>query len=356
MASVTLSNVQKSYGSLGVIHGVRLSIEDGEFIALVGPSGCGKSTLLRMIAGLEEITEGDVLIGGKVVNELTPRERNIAMVFQSYALYPHMTVAENMGFNLRLSGAPKPVIAERVNEAARMLDLVPLLDRKPAQLSGGQRQRVAMGRAVVRNPAVFLFDEPLSNLDAKLRVQMRSEIKTLHQKVGTTSIYVTHDQIEAMTLADRIVVLNQGRVEQEGTPMELYKTPANLFVAAFIGSPAMNILDGTVDGEGGEAAARLGDGTAIRIAPDRKVKRGQAIKIGLRPEHLSPGTGGTALAGRTLLVEPTGAQTHVVFDLAGQPVTAIVDGEYPARYGARFEANIPAEQVHVFDRESGAAL
>ncbi|TCV73637.1 carbohydrate ABC transporter ATP-binding protein (CUT1 family) [Neorhizobium sp. R1-B] len=356
MASVTLSNVKKSYGSLEIIHGVRLSIEDGEFIALVGPSGCGKSTLLRMIAGLEEITDGDVLIGGKVVNELTPRERNIAMVFQSYALYPHMTVAENMGFNLRLSGATKQVIAERVGEAARMLDLVPLLDRKPAQLSGGQRQRVAMGRAVVRNPAVFLFDEPLSNLDAKLRVQMRSEIKTLHQKVGTTSIYVTHDQIEAMTLADRIVVLNQGRVEQEGTPLELYKTPANLFVAAFIGSPAMNILDGTVEGEGGEPAARLGDGTAIRIAPDRKVKRGQAIKVGLRPEHLSPGTGGTALAGQTLLVEPTGAQTHVVFDLAGQPVTAIVDGEYPARYGARFEANISADQVHVFDRESGIAL
>ncbi|WP_105384882.1 ABC transporter ATP-binding protein [Neorhizobium alkalisoli] len=356
MASVTLSNVKKSYGSLEIIHGVRLSIEDGEFIALVGPSGCGKSTLLRMIAGLEEITDGDVLIGGKVVNELTPRERNIAMVFQSYALYPHMTVAENMGFNLRLSGATKQVIAERVAEAARMLDLVPLLDRKPAQLSGGQRQRVAMGRAVVRNPAVFLFDEPLSNLDAKLRVQMRSEIKTLHQKVGTTSIYVTHDQIEAMTLADRIVVLNQGRVEQEGTPLELYKTPANLFVAAFIGSPAMNILDGTVEGEGGEPAARLGDGTAIRIAPDRKVKRGQAIKVGLRPEHLSPGTGGTALAGQTLLVEPTGAQTHVVFDLAGQAVTAIVDGEYPARYGARFEANISADQVHVFDRESGIAL
>ena len=356
MASVTLSNVKKSYGSLEIIHGVRLSIEDGEFIALVGPSGCGKSTLLRMIAGLEEITDGDVLIGGKVVNELTPRERNIAMVFQSYALYPHMTVAENMGFNLRLSGATKQVIAERVGEAARMLDLVPLLDRKPAQLSGGQRQRVAMGRAVVRNPAVFLFDEPLSNLDAKLRVQMRSEIKTLHQKVGTTSIYVTHDQIEAMTLADRIVVLNQGRVEQEGTPLELYKTPANLFVAAFIGSPAMNILDGTVEGEGGEPAARLGDGTAIRIAPDRKVKRGQAIKVGLRPEHLSPGTGGTALAGQTLLVEPTGAQTHVVFDLAGQPVTAIVDGEYPARYGARFEANISADQVHIFDRESGVAL
>ncbi|OHV76958.1 ABC transporter ATP-binding protein [Rhizobium sp. LCM 4573] len=356
MASVTLSNIKKSYGSLGVIHGVSLSIEDGEFIALVGPSGCGKSTLLRMIAGLEEITDGDVSIGGKVVNELTPRERNIAMVFQSYALYPHMTVAENMGFNLRLSGEPKPVIAQRVAEAARMLDLTDLLDRKPAQLSGGQRQRVAMGRAIVRNPAVFLFDEPLSNLDAKLRVQMRSEIKTLHQKVKTTSIYVTHDQIEAMTLADRVVVLNQGRVEQQGTPIELYRKPANLFVAAFIGSPAMNILDGTVEADGGEPAARLGDGTAVRISTDRKVKPGQRIKIGLRPEHLNPGAGGAALAGQTLLVEPTGAQTHVVFDLAGQAVTAVVDGEYPARYGARFQASIAAEQVHVFDRESGIAL
>ncbi|TDK39717.1 sn-glycerol-3-phosphate ABC transporter ATP-binding protein UgpC [Rhizobium deserti] len=356
MASVELKQVRKFYGALEVIHGVSLSIEDGEFVALVGPSGCGKSTLLRMIAGLEEISGGDIIIGNTVVNDLTPRERNIAMVFQSYALYPHMTVAENMGFNLRLAGTPKPVIAERVNEAARMLDLLPLLDRKPAHLSGGQRQRVAMGRAIVRNPAVFLFDEPLSNLDAKLRVQMRSEIKQLHQKVGTTSVYVTHDQIEAMTLADRIVVLNQGRVEQEGTPMELYRKPANLFVAAFIGSPAMNLLDGMVDGEDGYAAARLGDGTAIRIAPNRQVKRGQAIKIGLRPEHLSPGRGGTTLAGQTLLVEPTGAQTHVVFDLAGQSVTAIVDGEYPARYGVQFEASIPPEQVYVFDRESGMSL
>ncbi|MCK8779675.1 sn-glycerol-3-phosphate ABC transporter ATP-binding protein UgpC [Rhizobium sp. NTR19] len=356
MASVELKQVRKAYGAFDVIHGVSLSIQDGEFIALVGPSGCGKSTLLRMIAGLEEITAGEIVIGNTVVNELTPRERNIAMVFQSYALYPHMTVAENMGFNLRLSGTPKAEIAERVNEAARMLDLLPLLDRKPANLSGGQRQRVAMGRAIVRNPAVFLFDEPLSNLDAKLRVQMRSEIKTLHQKVGTTSIYVTHDQIEAMTLADRIVVLNQGRVEQEGTPMELYRRPANLFVAAFIGSPAMNLLDGVADGEDGEAAARLSDGTSIKLDPRHKLKRGQPIKIGLRPEHLNPKQDGTKLSGRTLLIEPTGAQTHVVFDLAGQGVTAIVDGEYPVRYGAPFEAHIPADQVHVFDSQSGVAL
>ena len=357
MASVELKNIAKSYASLDVIHGISLEIADGEFIALVGPSGCGKSTLLRMIAGLEEITDGDILIGDKVVNDMTPRERNIAMVFQSYALYPHMTVAENMGFNLKLAGQPKNVIEERVAEAARMLDLGKLLDRKPSQLSGGQRQRVAMGRAVVRNPAVFLFDEPLSNLDAKLRVQMRSEIKTLHQKVGTTSIYVTHDQIEAMTLADRVVVLNHGRIEQQGTPLELYKTPANLFVAAFIGSPAMNLIEGVVDGEGDQPAARLKDGTAIRIAATRKVKRGQPVTIGLRPEHIGSTIGGDiSLSGRTVLVEPTGAQTHVVFELAGDQVTAVVDGEQPVKVNTPFAATVHHERVHVFDRASGLAL
>ncbi|MCZ7857989.1 sn-glycerol-3-phosphate ABC transporter ATP-binding protein UgpC [Agrobacterium salinitolerans] len=357
MASVELKDIRKSYAALDVIHGISLDIADGEFIALVGPSGCGKSTLLRMIAGLEEITNGDILIGDKVVNGMTPRERNIAMVFQSYALYPHMTVAENMGFNLKLAGQPKSVIEERVSEAARMLDLGKLLDRKPSQLSGGQRQRVAMGRAVVRNPAVFLFDEPLSNLDAKLRVQMRSEIKALHQKVGTTSIYVTHDQIEAMTLADRVVVLNQGRIEQQGTPLELYKTPANLFVAAFIGSPAMNLIEGVVDGEGDQPAARLKDGTAIRIAADRKVKRGQSVTIGLRPEHIGSAIGGDiSLTGRTVLVEPTGAQTHVVFELAGDQVTAVVDGEQLVKVNTPFAASVHHERVHVFDRASGLAL
>jgi multiple sugar transport system ATP-binding protein len=356
MASVELRDIAKSYAALDVIHGISLDITDGEFIALVGPSGCGKSTLLRMIAGLEEITDGDILIGDKVVNGMTPRERNIAMVFQSYALYPHMTVAENMGFNLKLAGQPKNVIEERVAEAARMLDLGKLLDRKPSQLSGGQRQRVAMGRAVVRNPAVFLFDEPLSNLDAKLRVQMRSEIKALHQKVGTTSIYVTHDQIEAMTLADRVVVLNHGRIEQQGTPLELYKTPANLFVAAFIGSPAMN-LECVVDGEGDQPAARLKDGTAIRIAASRKVKRGQPVTIGLRPEHIGSAIGGdVSLSGRTLLVEPTGAQTHVIFELAGDHVTAVVDGEQAVKVNTPFAATVHHERVHVFDRASGLAL
>ena len=356
MASVELHNIHKAYGALTVIHDISLSIEDGEFIALVGPSGCGKSTLLRMIAGLEEITDGDVSIGGQVVNSMTPRERNIAMVFQSYALYPHMTVAENMGFNLKLSGETKQVIEQRVNEAARMLDLTKLLDRKPAQLSGGQRQRVAMGRAIVRNPAVFLFDEPLSNLDAKLRVQMRSEIKALHQKVQTTSIYVTHDQIEAMTLADRIVVLNQGKIEQQGTPIELYRKPANLFVAGFIGSPAMNFLDGVVDGVDGAPAVRLKDSTPIRIAGERKVKAGQSVKVGLRPEHLSLASGGSPLTGQTLLVEPTGAQTHVLFDLAGEQVTAVVDGEAPVRYGQPLNVSVSPEQVYVFDAASGLAL
>ncbi|WP_216332643.1 ABC transporter ATP-binding protein [Rhizobium sp. X9] len=357
MASVELRDIRKSYAALDVIHGISLDITDGEFIALVGPSGCGKSTLLRMIAGLEEITDGDILIGGTVVNGMTPRERNIAMVFQSYALYPHMTVAENMGFNLKLAGQPKNVIEERVAEAARMLDLGKLLDRKPSQLSGGQRQRVAMGRAVVRNPAVFLFDEPLSNLDAKLRVQMRSEIKTLHQKVGTTSIYVTHDQIEAMTLADRVVVLNHGRIEQQGTPLELYKTPANLFVAAFIGSPAMNLIEGVIDGEGDQPAARLKDGTAIRIAATRKVKRGQPVTIGLRPEHIGSTVGGDiSLSGRTVLVEPTGAQTHVVFELAGDQVTAVVDGEQLVKVNTPFAATVHHERVHVFDRASGLVL
>ncbi|MBB2974141.1 sn-glycerol-3-phosphate ABC transporter ATP-binding protein UgpC [Mesorhizobium sp. RMAD-H1] len=356
MASVELRDIRKSYGTLEVIHGVSLMIEDGEFIALVGPSGCGKSTLLRMIAGLEEITDGEVMIGGQVVNPLTPRERNIAMVFQSYALYPHMTVAENMGFNLKLSGVAKPEIEKRVGEAARMLALTDLLERKPSQLSGGQRQRVAMGRAIVRDPAVFLFDEPLSNLDAKLRVQMRSEIKSLHQKVGTTSIYVTHDQIEAMTLADRIVVLNQGHIEQVGTPLELYRQPANLFVAGFIGSPAMNILDGVVDAENGEPAVRLGNGSAIRIGPQRKVRTGQPVKIGLRPEHFAYNGPGSVVSGRTLLVEPTGAQTHVLFEFAGAQVTAVVDGDHPARYGAHFEAVADGEKVYVFDGTTGVAL
>src|SRR5690554_4775951 len=246
MAGLELRNIAKSYGAVSVIEGVSLTVADGEFVALVGPSGCGKSTILRMIAGLEDISGGEIVIGSEVVNDLTPKERNIAMVFQSYALYPHMSVYRNMAFNLELAGKPRDEIDRRVQVAATMLELGPLLERKPSQLSGGQRQRVAMGRAVVRNPSVFLFDEPLSNLDAKLRVQMRSEIKQLHNKVGVTSVYVTHDQVEAMTLADRVVVLNRGVIQQSGSPMQLYREPANTFVAGFIGSPAMNLFDATI--------------------------------------------------------------------------------------------------------------
>ncbi len=288
MSLVEIRDVEKSYGNVKVIHGISLKIEDGSFVALVGPSGCGKSTLLRMIAGLEDMSGGEIIINSKVVNNLSPRDRNIAMVFQSYALYPHMTVADNMGFNLKLAGRPKAEIEQRVAEAARMLDLEGLLHRRPAQLSGGQRQRVAMGRAVVRNPNVFLFDEPLSNLDAKLRVQMRSEIKILHQRVSTTTIYVTHDQIEAMTLADQIVVLNQGRIEQQGSPIELYRRPANQFVAGFIGSPSMNFLNGTVHINGSAHIVELGDGSRIGLESTVRATEGQAVVVGVRPENSDP--------------------------------------------------------------------
>ncbi|MDL2401863.1 ABC transporter ATP-binding protein [Rhizobium mayense] len=355
MASVQLTGVKKSFGALPVIHDLDLKIEDGAFVALVGPSGCGKSTLLRMIAGLEETTGGDIAIGGRLVNDLTPRERNIAMVFQNYALYPHMTVAENMGFNMKLARKPAAEIDARVNEAARMLSLTPLLGRKPSQLSGGQRQRVAMGRAVVRNPQVFLFDEPLSNLDAKLRVQMRAEIKLLHQKVRTTAIYVTHDQIEAMTLADHIVVMHGGRIEQQGHPMELYRKPANLFVAGFIGTPAMNFVDAVGATDAGGAFARLPHGEAIRFAGAR-IEDGQPITLGLRPEHLARRGNGTRLSGPARFVEPTGALTHVTFDLGGRDIVAVIDGEKTVNAGETFEATIAPDLIHVFDKASGARL
>jgi multiple sugar transport system ATP-binding protein len=353
MGSVELRGIKKKFGSLTVIHGVDLAIEDGEFVALVGPSGCGKSTLLRIIAGLEEASEGDVSIGERVVNELNPRERNIAMVFQSYALYPHMNVTENMAFNLKLSGKSKAEIEQRIAEAARMLDLGPLLKRKPSQLSGGQRQRVAMGRAIVRDPAVYLFDEPLSNLDAKLRVQMRAEIKSLHQKVKTTAIYVTHDQIEAMTLADRVVVLNGGRIEQVGRPLDLYRRPENLFVAGFIGSPAMNFLDATGVLTPDGPVAKLSDGTEIRLDPALAVREGQPLVIGLRPENLLPAGQGSIISGPVQLVEPTGAQTHVVFTVAGQSISGTVDGAMEVHLGEPFTAIVAPGLVHVFDKATG---
>lgn len=356
MASVELRAIRKSFGDVDIIHGIDLSIADKEFVALVGPSGCGKSTLLRMIAGLEEASAGDILIGNEVVNDRSPRDRNIAMVFQSYALYPHMTVAENMGLNLKLSRKPKAEIKARVSDAARMLGLEQLLDRRPSELSGGQRQRVAMGRAIVRNPSVFLFDEPLSNLDAKLRVQMRSEIKALHQKVSTTAIYVTHDQIEAMTLADRIVVLNGGRIEQQGTPLELYKRPANLFVAGFIGSPSMNFLSAVAQADGEHRWAQLPSGTLVDLPAGIAVTTGQRLTLGVRPEHLVRNGPGSSISGTMMFAEPTGAQTHVFFEAEDRELVTVVDaGEEPV-VGQPFGVSVKPEVVHVFDAATGVRV
>jgi multiple sugar transport system ATP-binding protein len=312
MSEVTLSSIRKSYGSVEVLHGVDLAVEDGEFLVLVGPSGCGKTTLLRIVAGLEMITEGNVKIGGRDVTRLSPRDRDIAMVFQNYALYPHMSVAENMAFGLKLRRVPKSEIKDRVGRAAGILGLSQLLARHPRQLSGGQRQRAAMGRALVRDPQVFLFDEPLSNLDAKLRVQMRGEIKELHQKLRTTAIYVTHDQIEAMTMADRIVVMRDGWIEQIGDPLTLYDRPANLFVAGFIGSPAMNFIPCQIGRLNGGLAAVSQDGIGLpaELAPD--LAEGRKLVFGVRPEHFAVGEGETGLPARVTVVEPTGAETLVV--------------------------------------------
>jgi multiple sugar transport system ATP-binding protein len=349
---VEISGVSKSFGPVEVLRNIDLAIRDGEFVALVGPSGCGKSTLLRLIAGLEDATEGEIVIDGRLANDLTPRERNIAMVFQSYALYPHMTVAENMGFNLKLAGVSGEAIKTRVAEAARMLDIGGLLQRKPAQLSGGQRQRVAMGRAIVRDPSVFLFDEPLSNLDAKLRVQMRAEIKILHQKVRKTTVYVTHDQIEAMTLADNIVVLNGGKIEQQGRPMDLYNRPANRFVAGFIGSPAMNFLDATIVDTSSGKTVSLRSGQQFSVDPKINVRSGQDVIVGLRPEHLGAGKGTEVLSGKVQLIEPAGAQTLLLIDVGGQTVTAVVDSEAVPGTLTSFEARFDRNRVHLFDAKT----
>ncbi|MBO1042258.1 ABC transporter ATP-binding protein [Brucella pituitosa] len=353
MASVELHSIRKCYGNVEVIPNVDLKIADEEFVALVGPSGCGKSTLLRMIAGLEQITAGDLLIGDRNVNRANPSDRDVAMVFQNYALYPHMTVFDNIAFNLQLAGRPKAEIKERVADAARMLDLTDLLERKPHQLSGGQRQRVAMGRAVVRKPSVFLFDEPLSNLDAKLRVLMRAEIKELHQKVRTTSIYVTHDQIEAMTLADRVVVLNKGRIEQQGTPMELYTRPANVFVAGFIGSPSMNFLQASIERDASGSVARIGE--AVLPLPEGALQAGQKIILGMRPEHLQIGSKG-GLPAKVRLVEPTGAQTHIVLEVGDEKLTATVEGETHYAAGDKVGLNISSHRMHLFDHSSKVRL
>jgi len=354
MAAVVIASVHKHFGSTHVIRGVDVSIADGEFCVLVGPSGCGKSTLLRMIAGLEEIGGGDIRIGDRVVNRVPPKERDVAMVFQNYALYPHMTVRDNMSFALMLAKSPKDEIARKVDRAAEILGLGALLDRYPRQLSGGQRQRVAMGRAIVRDPQVFLFDEPLSNLDAKLRVAMRTEIRELHQRLKTTSIYVTHDQIEAMTMADKIVVMRDGIVEQIGAPLELYDHPANTFVAGFIGSPAMNMLAGVVRGTGAGASVSLASGTSVSLPV--ATADGREVLFGIRPEHLALGDPSTGLPAEVVVVEPTGADTQVVCRVGTQDVIAVLRDRVACRPGDRVGLKPDASRAHLFDAGSGARL
>ncbi|MGE0751701.1 MAG: ABC transporter ATP-binding protein [Variibacter sp.] len=353
MASVQISDVRKAFGATQVIHGVNITIDDGEFVVLVGPSGCGKSTLLRMIAGLENITGGDIRIGERVVNHVPPKERDIAMVFQNYALYPHMTVSANMGFSLRLRNAPKDEIDKRVKRAAEILSLTPYLERFPRQLSGGQRQRVAMGRAIVRNPQVFLFDEPLSNLDAKLRVAMRTEIKELHQRLKTTTVYVTHDQIEAMTMADKIVVMHDGLVEQIGAPLELYDRPANLFVAGFIGSPAMNFLKGTIRANG-SASFEGPHGVKLPLAGAPESWNGRSAIYGVRPEHFVIADDGAEA--EVQVVEPTGSETQVVAKMGGEDIIAVFRERHQFQPGDKVRLRPETKLVHLFDGEAGQRL
>jgi multiple sugar transport system ATP-binding protein len=347
MASVAFSEIKKDFGKTKVLHGISLDISDGEFMVLVGPSGCGKSTLLRMLAGLEDITAGSIAIDGRVVNELDSKDRDIAMVFQSYALYPHMTVRENMGFSLRLRKESARRIAEGVSRAAKILNLEPYLDRYPRELSGGQRQRVAMGRAIVRDPKVFLFDEPLSNLDAKLRVQMRSEIKALHQRLKTTTVYVTHDQVEAMTMADRIAVMNEGRIEQLGEPLELYDRPANLFVAQFIGSPAMNVFEGIY-------ANGMVQGLGAYWPCAVKAQEGQRVAYGIRPEHLALEEGG--ITGQIEVVEPMGAETEILVKVGGQTLNMMTHGRASVGPGERVTLVPHAAHAHLFDAATGRRI
>jgi multiple sugar transport system ATP-binding protein len=366
MAKVTLKKVVKYYDETLAVRGIDLEIHDKEFLVLVGPSGCGKTTTLRMIAGLEDISDGEVLIGEDVVNDVPPKDRNIAMVFQNYALYPHMSVYENMSFGLKLKRVDKAEIDRRVQEAARILDIVPLLQRKPKQLSGGQRQRVAMGRAIVRDPAVFLFDEPLSNLDAKLRVQMRTEIKKVHQKVRTTTVYVTHDQVEAMTLADRVVVMNHGVIEQVGTPQELYHSPRTRFVAGFIGSPAMNMMPVTLARAGDGLQLDLGAGITLQVPADRVAKyEAHAGKprllLGLRPEHLTDAATTGEVAGQSFTVplevsEPMGMETLIYFPLGDVTVCGKISPDVDASPGRQILLTAKLQNMHLIDDESGLVL
>lgn len=350
MAGVSIQNVEKAFGEVRVIHGINVEIADGAFVVLVGPSGCGKSTLLRLIAGLEDVTGGSIRIGGKEVNDMDPKDRDIAMVFQNYGLYPHMTVAQNMGFALKLSGVDKAGIAKRVENAADILNLDALLDRYPRQLSGGQRQRVAMGRAIVRDPQVFLFDEPLSNLDAKLRVQMRAEIKQLHQRLKVTTVYVTHDQIEAMTMADVIVVMHDGVVKQAGSPLELYDRPANLFVAGFIGSPSMNFIDAKVTG----GALVFADGQSLPVPEDATLSDGQAVRVGIRPEDLIVADAGLSL--RVRVVEPTGAEIHIGAQMHDAPITVVLRERHALQADQSLVVAPLPGRVHLFDPKTEARL
>ena len=355
MAIVQLRDVRKSYAGNEVIHGVSIDVADGEFIVIVGPSGCGKSTLLRMVAGLETITAGEITIGDRVVNELEPKDRDIAMVFQNYALYPHMSVFDNMAYGLKIRRFSPANIDTRVKRAAGILELGPLLQRKPRQLSGGQRQRVAMGRAIVREPAVFLFDEPLSNLDAKLRVQMRFEIQKLHRNLGTTSLYVTHDQVEAMTLAQRMIVMNAGRAEQIGTPMEVYQNPASVFVAGFIGSPAMNFLEGKSDGNG--KIILDGGGSLAINAGGPRLAAGRSLTIGVRPEHLTPCSPSEAnMIGSVEVVEALGADTLVHVGIAGRTVIARLAQTTEVAVGEPIALMAARDRVYLFDSGTGARV
>jgi multiple sugar transport system ATP-binding protein len=346
MAEVAIREVRKNFGSVAVLHGVSVDIEDGEFVVLVGPSGCGKSTLLRMVAGLENISGGEIAISGRVVNNVPPKDRDIAMVFQNYALYPHMTVFDNMAFSMKLAKAPREVMQREVERAAKILGLEALLGRYPRQLSGGQQQRVAMGRAIVRNPQVFLFDEPLSNLDAKLRVQMRSEIKELHQRLKVTTIYVTHDQIEAMTMADKIVVMELGHIRQAGPPLELYDRPANLFVAGFIGSPAMNLVDGRATAQGFVAH----DGTVLPLPAGAAPREAPAV-LGIRPEHFRLDPDGVPAV--VQVVEPTGSETQVVFTIGSLHLTGVFRERVAARHGEVLRVSPDPALLHLFDKTSG---
>ncbi len=355
MAGVTLRDVRKRFGDVEILHGVDIDIADGSFTVLVGPSGCGKSTLLRMIAGLEHISGGEIRIGERRVNDLPPKQRDIAMVFQNYALYPHMTVRANMAFALMLARMDAATIDAKVGRAAGILGLAALLERYPRQLSGGQRQRVAMGRAIVRDPQVFLFDEPLSNLDAKLRVAMRVEIKELHQRLKTTSVYVTHDQMEAMTMGDKIVVMRDGRIEQSGNPLDLYDHPANTFVAGFIGSPAMNFLPGTLRRVGDAARVHLVDGTEVRAPADAGGSDGQAVILGLRPEHLALADGG-GIPTEVVVVEPTGAETHVSCRHHGTDVAVVFRDRHAFAPGSTIHLQPDPQHAHLFDAQSGQRL